>query len=223
MYGTTCEELYDKEQEARRQVAEIIFHREHPTVAEYCEKWLLMQSAKVSPATLKGYASNMKNYIIKPLGDMYMEEVTADDIRLALIPLSNKSESLHNTVNMLLKCIFYSAERSQLLEYNPCEGISAKGGETDPKERFADRPAGGSAAGNRQRTSAVSVYHDTAYMPVCAEKKLSPCNGIVCSSMHPLHISLCGAHGDQSITDRLSLQRLRRKQQEGIFPFPNAL
>lgn len=50
LYGTTCEELYDKEQEARRQVAEIIFHREHPTVAEYCEKWLLMQSAKVSPA-----------------------------------------------------------------------------------------------------------------------------------------------------------------------------
>ena len=44
LYGTTCEELYDKEQEARRQVAEIIFHREHPTVAEYCEKWLLMQS-----------------------------------------------------------------------------------------------------------------------------------------------------------------------------------
>ena len=37
LYGTTCEELYDKEQEARRQVAEVIFHREHPTVAEYCE------------------------------------------------------------------------------------------------------------------------------------------------------------------------------------------
>ena len=36
LYGTTCEELYDKEQEARRQVAEIIFHREHPTVAEMC-------------------------------------------------------------------------------------------------------------------------------------------------------------------------------------------
>ena len=136
----TCEELYDKEQEARRQVAEIIFHREHPTVAEYCEKWLLMQSAKVSPATLKGYASNMKNYIIKPLGDMYMEEVTADDIRLALIPLSNKSESLHNTVNMLLKCIFYSAERSQLLEYNPCEGISAKGGKpTQKKDSLTDQ------------------------------------------------------------------------------------
>ena len=33
--------------------------------------------------------------IIKPLGEMYMEEVTADDIRLALVPLSKKSESLY--------------------------------------------------------------------------------------------------------------------------------
>lgn len=47
-----------------------------------------MQSAKVSAATMKGYNQNMRNYVIKPLGDMYMEEVTADDIRLALVPLS---------------------------------------------------------------------------------------------------------------------------------------
>lgn len=92
LYATTREELYEKELDARRQVEELIFRREHPTVAEYCEKWLLMQSAKVSAATLKGYTSDMKNYIIKPLGDMYMEEVTADDIRLALIPLMKKSE-----------------------------------------------------------------------------------------------------------------------------------
>ena len=55
LYATTCEELYEKELEARRQVEEIIFHRQHPTVAEYCEKWLLMQSAKVSASTLRGY------------------------------------------------------------------------------------------------------------------------------------------------------------------------
>ena len=87
-----------------------------------------MQSAKVSAATLKGYTSNMNNYIIKPMGDMYMEEVTADGIRLALVPLSKKSAGLYNTVNMLIKCIFYSAERSQLLQHNPCVGISSKGG-----------------------------------------------------------------------------------------------
>ena len=134
LYAATCEELYEKQLEARREVEEIIFRRQHPTVAEYCEKWLLMQSAKVSAATLKGYTTDMKNYIIKPLGEMYMEEVTADDIRLALVPLSNKSEGLYSTVNMLLKCIFYSAERSQILEYNPCVGISGKGGKPAKKK-----------------------------------------------------------------------------------------
>lgn len=86
LYATTCEELYEKQLEARQQVEEIIFHRQHPTVAEYCKKWLLMQSAKVSLSKLRGYTADMKNYIIKSLGEMYMEEVTADDIRLALVP-----------------------------------------------------------------------------------------------------------------------------------------
>ena len=90
LYVTTCEELYKKQLEAQRQVDEIIFHRQHPTVAEYCEKWLLMQSAKVSASTLRGYTADMRNYVIKPLGEMYMEEVTADDIRLALVPLTKK-------------------------------------------------------------------------------------------------------------------------------------
>ena len=133
LYAATCEELYEKQLEARRQVEEIIFRRQHPTVAEYCQKWLLMQSAKVSASTLRGYTADMKNYIIKPLGVMYMEEVTADDIRLALVPLSKKSEGLYSTVNMLLKCIFYSAERSQILEHNPCVGISGKGGKPAKK------------------------------------------------------------------------------------------
>ena len=133
LYAATCEELYEKQLEARRQVEEIIFRRQHPTVAEYCQKWLLMQSAKGSASTLRGYTADMKNYIIKPLGEMYMEEVTADDIRLALVPLSKKSEGLYSTVNMLLKCIFYSAERSQILEHNPCVGISGKGGKPAKK------------------------------------------------------------------------------------------
>ena len=140
LYAATCEELYEKQLEARKQVEEIIFHRQHPTVAEYGEKWLLMQSAKVSASTLRGYTRDMTNYIIKPLGEMYMEEVTADDIRLALVPLSKKSEGLYNKVNMLLKCIFYAAERNQILEHNPCAGISGKGGKpTKKKEALTDQ------------------------------------------------------------------------------------
>ena len=137
LYAATCEELYEKQLEARKKVEEIIFHRQHPTVAEYGEKWLLMQSAKVSASTLRGYTRDMTNYIIKPLGEMYMEEVTADDIRLALVPLSKKSEGLYNKVNMLLKCIFYAAERNQILEHNPCAGISGKRRKNRQKKKEA--------------------------------------------------------------------------------------
>ena len=128
LYAPTCEELYEKETEARRQVEDIIYRRKNPTVAEYCESWLEMQSAKVSSATIRGYSFTMKKYIIQPLGDMYMSDVTTDDIRLALIPVSKKSTAVYATVNMLIKCIFYSAERNQLLKYNPSANISAKGG-----------------------------------------------------------------------------------------------
>lgn len=64
LYATTCEELYEKQLDAQREIEEIIFRRKHPTVAEYCEKWLLMQSAKVSVATMRGYTFDMRNYII---------------------------------------------------------------------------------------------------------------------------------------------------------------
>lgn len=136
LYGVTREELYQKEREARTKVAEIIFHRSNPTVAEYCEKWLMMKSATVSPATLKGYASKVKNYIVKPLGDMYMSEVTADDIRLALVPVAKKSSGMYDGVNMLIKSIFQSAERSNVLDENPSMGICPKGGQA-PKKKDA--------------------------------------------------------------------------------------
>ena len=96
----------------------------------------MMKSATVSPATLKGYASKVKNYIVKPLGDMYMSEVTADDIRLALVPVAKKSSGMYGGVNMLIKSIFQSAERSNVLDANPSTGICPKGGQA-PKKKDA--------------------------------------------------------------------------------------
>ena len=142
LYATTCEELYKKEQEARREVEDLIFRRKNPTVAEYCEKWLYMKSATISASTLRGYTNAVKNYIVKPLGDMYISEVTADDVRLALVPVASKSQGMYNTVNMLVKCIFSSAERNQLLDYNPTSGISGKGGKpAQKKDALTDEQA----------------------------------------------------------------------------------
>ena len=37
IYGLTREELYDRVEDAQKKIAEVIFHRENPTVEEYCE------------------------------------------------------------------------------------------------------------------------------------------------------------------------------------------
>lgn len=63
-----------------------------------------------------------------------MSEVTADDIKLAMVSVSKKSEAVYSTVNMLLKSIFYSAEYSNLIEDNPTKKLNAKGG-TPKKEK----------------------------------------------------------------------------------------
>lgn len=136
LYAKTREELYDKVEEAKKMIEDAIFRRENPTVKEYCEKWLLMQSGQVRETTMTDYRSKVKNYIIKPLGHMYMADVTPDDIKMAMLRASNKSTSVYRSVHMLLRCIFGSAEESHLLYDNPTKNISWKGG-IPKKERKA--------------------------------------------------------------------------------------
>ena len=57
LYAPTREELYEKVLEAERQIEQARFRVENPTVAEYCEKWLLMQSAHIRVTTLADYRS----------------------------------------------------------------------------------------------------------------------------------------------------------------------
>ena len=128
LYAKTPEELFDKVEEAKQQIENAAFRRASPTVAEYCERWLTMQSARIRTTTLIDYTSKVKNYIIAPLGHMYMAEVTADDIKLAMVNVSTKSSSVYRSVQMLYKCIFYSAVESKIIDSCPCEKLSAKGG-----------------------------------------------------------------------------------------------
>ena len=134
IYGSTCEELHEKVKDAQREVSDICFRRENPTVKEYCEKWLEMKSATVKPQTLRGYRLTLQKYVITPIGDMYVDEVTLDDLKLLMIPVSKMSSAVYSTVNMLVKCIFYSAEANQLIDYNPSATLSPKGGKSKNKK-----------------------------------------------------------------------------------------
>ncbi len=128
LYGKTREELYDKELAALEQIDNASVRRKSPTVAEYCEKWLLLQSAHVRATTLIDYTSKVRRHIIAELGDRHIADVTLDDIQVALVPVSKKSESVYKSVVVLYKSIFRAAKESHVIEDNPTVHLTAKGG-----------------------------------------------------------------------------------------------
>lgn len=137
LYARTPEELYDKELNALEQIDNDTFCRKSPTVAEYCEKWLLMQSVHVRATTMTDYTSKVRRHIIKELGDMGMADVTLDDIQLALVPVSKKSASVYKSVVVLYKSIFRAAKESRIIDKNPTVYLTSKGGGVPQKEKEA--------------------------------------------------------------------------------------
>ena len=135
LYAKTPEELYQRETLALEQIENATFHRKTPTVAEYCEKWLLMQSVHVRATTLTDYASKVRRHIIAELGDKRMGEVSLDDIQLALVPVSKKSASVYKSVVILYKSIFRAAMESRIIDHNPTMYLTAKGGGVPQEER----------------------------------------------------------------------------------------
>lgn len=136
IYGKTPAELDEKVAAAQKEIEEEIYHRENPTVKEYAEKWLAMHGAHIRTTTLVDYTSKVKIYIIEPLGDKYMAEVTPDDVKLAIGKAATQSASIYRGVQMLYKMIFSSAMESHIIDESPCKNLNPRGGKT-PKERQA--------------------------------------------------------------------------------------
>ena len=94
LYAKTPEKLYDKELEALEQIDSTTFRRRSPTVAEYCEKWLLMQSVHVRATTLTDYTSKVRRHIIGGVGEKRVGGGTLGDVPRALGPVSKKAARL---------------------------------------------------------------------------------------------------------------------------------
>lgn len=137
LYARTPEELYDKELEALEQIDNDTFNRKSPTVEEYCEKWLMMQSVHIRATTLTDYTSKVRRHIIKELGDMRIADVSLDDIQIALVPVSKKSASVYKSVVVLYKSIFRAAKQSRIIENDPTIHLTAKGGGVPQKDKPA--------------------------------------------------------------------------------------
>lgn len=135
IYGKTVPELEEKLAEAERIIKQTLEedlklrlegNENIPTVREYAEKWLSLQT--IRPTTLQDYSSCVKLYIIKPLGEMLLSDITADDAKTALALAANKSASVYRKVQMLLKRIFAAAVKSNIIKESPCDDLNPKGG-----------------------------------------------------------------------------------------------
>ena len=85
-----------------------------PTVAEYCEKWLLMQSVHVRATTLTDYTSKVQAaHHWRAWETSGWQRLALDDIQLALVPVSKKSASVYKSVVILCKSIFRAAKESR--------------------------------------------------------------------------------------------------------------
>ena len=136
IYAKTPEELAVKVAAAQRQIENATFRRDTPTVQDYAEKWLSLQRPHIRPTTFSDYSSKVKNYIVKPLGEKYMAEITPDDVRGAAGIAATRSASVYRSVQMLYKLIFRSALENHLIDEDPTVGLNPKGGKA-PKEKKA--------------------------------------------------------------------------------------
>ena len=137
LYSKTRTELYDKEMDAWEQIENNRIRKNSPTVADYCENWLKTQAVHIRATTLADYTSKIKRYIMGPLGDHRIAEITLDDIQMALIPVSKLSTSVYKCVTVLYKAIFRSAKECHIILEDPTIHLSAKGGGIPQTEKTA--------------------------------------------------------------------------------------
>ena len=100
--------------------------RTAPTVEAYATRWLKLKKGQIKPATYVGYATKVRKYIIEPLGDKLVTEVTSDDIMDATSDLSVNSESFCHDLRMLYNNIFSDAVNAGLIGKNPAGVLSKK-------------------------------------------------------------------------------------------------
>ncbi len=137
IYGLTREEVYEKEMDAFAEIDSASYSRKSPSVEEYCEKWLKMQSVHVRNTTMVDYTSKVRRHIIASIGDMRMADVTPDDIELSMKSVADKSASVYKSITVLYKQIFRAALDSRVIDKDPTIYLSAEGGGVPQKDKEA--------------------------------------------------------------------------------------
>lgn len=138
IYGSSPEELTKKLEEAEAMIDRAAYNRAHPTLSDYADRWMEMHLPNVRPGTANDYRYIIEHFIKKPLGYRRMSEITQDDIKLALVGVTSKSESVYRKTVMLFKQIFESAADSDIIDRSPCRKLGTGGRPQEEKQALTD-------------------------------------------------------------------------------------
>lgn len=135
IYGKTPDELTEKVKAAQIAIDGNLLARENPTLADYADRWLVLNTSGISSATKRDYQYVINNHIKQQLGHRRVREITPDDIKAALLAADDKSASVYGKLVMLYKRIFRSAVENDIIQKSPC--TSLKQGGKAPKGKYA--------------------------------------------------------------------------------------
>ena len=135
IYGKTPTELAEKVKNARKAVEENSISKNNPTLSDYADQWMELNTSSITAATKRDYKYIVDNCIKPTLGHRKMQEITSDDIKAAMLPLASKSASVYNKTVMLYKKIFEEAVENDIIRKSPCSRL--KRGGVRPEEKPA--------------------------------------------------------------------------------------
>ena len=138
LYAPTPGELTRKILEAENAIAAQRAARETPTVEQYARLWMQTNCGNITNRTRADYQYIIDSFILPEIGKLQMRCVTADDCKLLLSHISDKSSSVYGKTVMMLKRIFDAAEDSFIVSSNPARKLK-RGGVRPVEKEALDR------------------------------------------------------------------------------------
>lgn len=124
VYGATQEEVRQKLEALKRQVAEGTFTDSKLTVKGYLERWLTHKEGQVKPRTAEAYRHSVERHIIPRIGRKRLDKLTPLDVQGMVSDIASSAGT--RTANMCRTVLFSAlkqALRWQVLARNPVEAV----------------------------------------------------------------------------------------------------
>ncbi|MDO4564207.1 MAG: site-specific integrase [Clostridia bacterium] len=134
IYGKTPEEVEKKYIKLCYEYGTGVRVSEKITLADYMRSWLSIRKDTIAPYTYTGYKNNIENHIVPYIGNLFLQDIKAEQIKSLYNKLRKEGSKKDNKglsgtsilyVHRVLNMAFKDAVNSNLIPRNPVSTIKA--------------------------------------------------------------------------------------------------